>query len=121
MWRNEGQLSTTAKWAQTDSEVTHYSNIACQCLKVMGGLQPYLTLTLRNKTAVRGWLVRLTQGRNAEQDLAMIPTAWRGSIILQCGEREIDYDFLEIETVRSGTPPKRMSGDAARVARADLP
>jgi MFS family permease len=87
------------------SEVIHYSRIASQCLKVMGTLRPYLTLTLRNRTAVRGWLVRLTQGRNSEQDLSIVPTAWRGSVVLQDGERETEFDFLAIDTVRSGAAP----------------
>jgi hypothetical protein len=102
------------KWAETDSEVLHYSNIAHQCLKVMGVLRPYLGLTLRNRTIVRGWLVGLTQGRNGEEDLSTIPTAWHGSIILQVGDREIEFDFLEVETVHSFPAPVRLFDEIVR-------
>jgi hypothetical protein len=105
------------KWAQTNSEVLHYSNIAHQCLKVMGDLRPFLALTLRNKTIACGWLVGLTQGRNAEQDFSIIPTAWRGSIILEDGDREIEFDFLEVDTVRSLPAPALFDGIAKNTSR----
>jgi hypothetical protein len=111
-------LCEMVRWAQTESEVLHYSKIAHQCLKVMDALRPYLVLTLRNRTIVRGWLVGLTQGRNAEEDLSKIPTAWRGSIILQDGDSEIEFDFLEVETVRSFPAPVRLSDEIARTMSA---
>jgi hypothetical protein len=88
------------KWAQTNSEVLHYSNIAHQCLKVMGDLRPFLALTLRNKTIACGWLVGLTQGRNAEQDFSIIPTAWRGSIILEAPAKNEALAICFLKTAR---------------------
>jgi hypothetical protein len=87
------------RWAETDSDVRHCSKIAQECLKAMTALRPYLAVTLRDKTIVYGWLAGLTQGHNADED--EIPTAWRGSIILQDDDREIEFDFREVETVCS--------------------
>jgi hypothetical protein len=94
------------KWAETDSDVLHYSKIAQECLKAMTNLRPHLTVILRDKAIVRGWLEGLTQGNNAGEDVSALPTSWYGSIILQEEEREIEFDFLDIETVYSTAPPQ---------------
>src|ERR1700733_13740814 len=101
--------SPIAKWAKTNSEVRHYSNIGQQCLKVMTTMQPYLAVTLRDKSIVHGWLGGLLHQDDAERD-ALAPRAWRGSIILQDDVGEMELDFLEVKNVRSAPAPIRMFG-----------
>jgi hypothetical protein len=108
-----------AKWAEADSEVLHYSKIGQECLKAMAAVRPYLILTLRDDTIVHGWLEGLLQEHNATKELP-IPTAWRGSIILQDDVREIELDFLEIESVRSGPAPIRLFDGASSRGRTSL-
>jgi hypothetical protein len=108
-----------AKWAEADSEVLHYSKIGQECLKAMAAVRPYLILTLRDDTIVHGWLEGLLQEHNATKELP-IPTAWRGSIILQDDVREIELDFLEIESVRSGPAPIRLFVGASPPGRTSL-
>jgi hypothetical protein len=105
------------RWAKTESEVIHYSKIAHECLRVMNVLRPYLALTLRDKSVVRGWLVGLTEGHNAQEDLSTIPTAWRGSIILRVGNGEIGFDFLAVETVRCCAAPEQTLDVGTRITR----
>jgi hypothetical protein len=93
------------KWARTASDVFHYSEIGQQCLKAMHTLRPFLILTLRDKTTVRGWLEGLRQGNNAVQEDSQFPTAWYGSIVLRADERDAVFDFLDVETVRASLPP----------------
>ena len=106
------------KWAETDSDVLHYARIAQESLKAIATLRPYLTVTLRDKTIVCGWLDRLTQGNNADEGAWSIPTSWRGSIILRVDEGEIELDFLDIDAVRASTPPtpsvKQDAGNGGR-------
>src|SRR5450631_2587865 len=92
--------SPIAKWAKTNGEVRHYFNIGQQCLQAMTKMQPYLAVALRDKSIVHGWLVGVLHQDNAEQD-ASIARAWRGSIILQDDDREMELDFLEVRDVRS--------------------
>jgi hypothetical protein len=99
------------KWAATDRDVVHYSKIGLECLKAMTAIRPYLAVTLRDNTVVHGWLKGLMQGHNAEEDVSLFPSAWRGSVILQNEDREIELDFLEIESVRSSPAPVRLFDD----------
>jgi hypothetical protein len=105
--------SPIAKWAKTNSEVRHYASIGQQCLKAMTAMQPYLSVTLRNKSVVQGWLEGLLHEDDAEGE-ALAPRAWRGSIILQDDIGEMELDFLEVRNVRSAPGPIRMFGDTTR-------
>jgi hypothetical protein len=93
------------RWAKTASEVFHYSNIALQCLKTMTTLRPFLVVKLRDQTTVRGWLEGLRQGDNAIAEGTQYPTAWHGSIVLRTGERDVTFDFLDVESLRVSLPP----------------
>jgi hypothetical protein len=98
----------TVNWAETESDVLHYSKIAQECLKAMTTLRPYLTVILWDRTLVQGWLESITQGSNAGEDMPLLSTSWYGSIILQNDERKIELDFLDIETVYSSSPPLKL-------------
>jgi hypothetical protein len=107
------------KWATSNIEVFHHAKIAQESLKAMTsmtGLRPYLAIMLRDETIVRGWLERLTEGNNAHENARSIPTSWRGSIILRSEGREMEVDFLDIETVRaSQAPTPRAEDNGARL------
>jgi hypothetical protein len=104
------------KWATSDADVVHYAKIAQQSLKAMtsmSGLRPYFAVMLRDETIVRGWLERLTEGNNAHENARSIPTSWRGSIVLRNHDREMEIDFLDVETVRASKEPGFLVNNSA--------
>jgi hypothetical protein len=112
----------TVNWAETESEVLHYSKIARECLKAMTALRPYLTVILWDRTLVQGWLESITQGCNAGEDISLVPTSWYGSIMLQNDGCKIELDFLDIETVYASSPPLKLidqSDTAYRLKRGE--
>jgi hypothetical protein len=95
---------TTARWAKADGDVLHHSRIGRECLQAMIDVRPYLTVTMRDRGVVHGWLKGLWHEHDAWHE-ALIPTAWRGSIILQDDVKEIELDFLDVESVRYAQAP----------------
>lgn len=101
------------KWAKDENDVLHFSRIGQECLKaliVMTAMRPYLAVTLRDKTVVRGWLGSVAPEHNATE-ATPIPTAWRAVIVLRDDVGEIELDFLEIDSVQSAPAPIRLLED----------
>jgi hypothetical protein len=98
------------RWAESESDVQHYARIGQECLRAMSGLRSHLTVVLWNKTRIEGWLEAINQGSNVDDAEAppLFPTSWYGSVTLQKGDRQIEIDFLDIETVRASPPPLKL-------------
>jgi hypothetical protein len=98
------------RWAQTDGDVQHYARIGQECLRAMTGLRSHLTVVLWNKTRIEGWLESINQGSDGDDPEAppLFPTSWYGSVTLQKGDRQIEIDFLDIETVHASQPPLKL-------------
>jgi hypothetical protein len=100
---SQGQIR--ARWARAESEVLHFSRIGQECLRALTtAMRPYLSVTLRNKTIVHGWLEALAQQHNATE-ATPVPTEWRAAIMLRDNAAEIELDFLEIDEVRASLAP----------------
>jgi hypothetical protein len=97
------------RWAETETDVLHYARVAQECLRAMTGLRSYLTIVLWDKTEFQGWLDSIKQGSNADDHAtSSFPTSWYGSVTLQQDGREVEIDFLDIETVYASPPPLKL-------------
>jgi hypothetical protein len=94
-----------SKWTKTSADIAHYTKVVRELLTSMTNLPLYLSVTLRNRSTTRGWLEGAKQGNNASQTTTPFTRSWYGSLTLQDGVRDVEIDYLVVESIHPAPPP----------------